>query len=168
MLQADGLGMHRSEGQAGVLRQQDAEGYYDLIEWAASQPWCTGRVAPHWRLVPRDVAKDMRLKRGHNRRSSMAEDFWSRGKPIQWTNWRMDFHSSGPPGSTAQSQPLSTVRKQPSFRRSAWRLSANRSVSTTIAVAFTVLSSNARRSITVRMSCERGFVLVNAAHSTLG
>jgi predicted acyl esterase len=45
VLQADVRGMHKSEGQAGVLRQQDAEDYYDLIEWAASQPWCTGRIA---------------------------------------------------------------------------------------------------------------------------
>ncbi len=44
VVQADVRGMHKSEGQAGVLRQQDAEDYYDLIEWAASQPWCTGRV----------------------------------------------------------------------------------------------------------------------------
>jgi predicted acyl esterase len=44
VLQADVRGMHKSEGQAGVLRQQDAEDYYDLIEWAASQSWCTGRV----------------------------------------------------------------------------------------------------------------------------
>jgi len=44
VLQADVRGMHKSEGQAGVLRKQDAEDYYDLIEWAASQPWCTGRV----------------------------------------------------------------------------------------------------------------------------
>jgi len=44
VLQADVRGMHKSEGNAGVLRQQDAEDYYDLIEWAASQPWCTGRV----------------------------------------------------------------------------------------------------------------------------
>jgi predicted acyl esterase len=44
VLQADVRGMHKSEGHAGVLRQQDAEDYYDLIEWAASQPWCTGRV----------------------------------------------------------------------------------------------------------------------------
>jgi putative CocE/NonD family hydrolase len=44
VLQADVRGMHKSEGQAGVLRQQDAEDYYDLIEWASSQPWCTGRV----------------------------------------------------------------------------------------------------------------------------
>jgi len=44
VLQADVRGMHKSEGQAGVLRRQDAEDYYDLVEWAASQPWCTGRV----------------------------------------------------------------------------------------------------------------------------
>jgi predicted acyl esterase len=44
VLQADVRGMHKSEGNAGVLRQQDAEDYYDLIEWAAIQPWCTGRV----------------------------------------------------------------------------------------------------------------------------
>jgi len=44
VLQADVRGMHKSEGRAGVLRQQDAEDYYDLIEWAASQPWCTGRI----------------------------------------------------------------------------------------------------------------------------
>lgn len=44
VLQADVRGYHKSEGQAGVLRQQDAEEDYDLIEWAASQPWCTGRV----------------------------------------------------------------------------------------------------------------------------
>jgi len=44
VLQADVRGMHRSEGEAGVLRPKDAEDYYDLIEWSASQPWCTGRV----------------------------------------------------------------------------------------------------------------------------
>ena len=44
VVQADARGMHKSEGQAGVLRQLDAEDYYDLIEWAASQPWCTRRV----------------------------------------------------------------------------------------------------------------------------
>lgn len=45
VLQADVRGYHKSEGRAGVLRQQDAEDYHDLIEWTASQPWCTGRVA---------------------------------------------------------------------------------------------------------------------------
>ena len=45
VVQADARGMHRSEGRAGVLRRQDAEDYYDLIEWVGRQPWCTGRVA---------------------------------------------------------------------------------------------------------------------------
>src|SRR5262245_38962066 len=44
VVQADVRGKYKSEGQVGVLRQQDAEDYYDLIEWAASQPWCKGRV----------------------------------------------------------------------------------------------------------------------------
>jgi uncharacterized protein len=44
VVQADVRGMHQSEGQAGVLRVQDAQDYFDLIEWTASQPWCTGRV----------------------------------------------------------------------------------------------------------------------------
>ena len=44
VLQADVRGMHKSEGQAGVLTDQDAEDYYDLIEWAAAQPWCDGHV----------------------------------------------------------------------------------------------------------------------------
>ena len=45
VVQADVRGMHKSEGHAGILRPQDAQDYYDLIEWAASQSWCTGRVA---------------------------------------------------------------------------------------------------------------------------
>jgi predicted acyl esterase len=44
VLQADVRGMHKSEGHAGVLTDQDAEDYYDLIEWAAAQPWCDGGV----------------------------------------------------------------------------------------------------------------------------
>lgn len=44
VVQADVRGMHKSEGRAGILRQQDAEDYYDLIEWAAAQPWSTGRI----------------------------------------------------------------------------------------------------------------------------
>lgn len=117
VLQADVRGYHKSEGQAGVLRQQDAEDYYDLIEWAASQRWCTGRVGlmgvsylamsqwyaaalkpPHLcAIVPWEGATDlyrelafhggipetkfvtlwanMRLRRGHNPKYPMAEDF---------------------------------------------------------------------------------------------
>ena len=44
VLQADVRGKYKSQGNAGVLRQQEAEDYYDLIEWTGSQPWCTGRV----------------------------------------------------------------------------------------------------------------------------
>lgn len=44
VVQADARSKYKSEGHAGVLRQQDAEDYYSLIEWTASQPWCTGRV----------------------------------------------------------------------------------------------------------------------------
>jgi predicted acyl esterase len=44
VVQADVRGTHKSEGQAGVLRPLDAQDYYDLIEWAAVQPWCTGRI----------------------------------------------------------------------------------------------------------------------------
>ena len=44
VVQADVRGTHKSEGQAGVLRPLDAQDYYDLIEWVALQPWCTGRI----------------------------------------------------------------------------------------------------------------------------
>jgi uncharacterized protein len=125
VLQADVRGMHNSDGHAGVPRQQDAEDYYDLIEWTASQPWCTGRVAlmgvsylcmsqwyvaalkpPHlsamvpWEGVTdlyRELAFhggipetgfaplwDMRLKRGHNRRFPMAEDFLAQREDHPW------------------------------------------------------------------------------------
>ncbi|HEY3919226.1 MAG TPA: CocE/NonD family hydrolase [Stellaceae bacterium] len=45
VMQTDVRGMHKSQGRAGVLSTQDAEDYYDLIEWAAAQPWCDGGVA---------------------------------------------------------------------------------------------------------------------------
>jgi len=61
VMQADVRGMHKSEGRAGVLSNQDAEDYYDLIEWAAAQSWCDGGVAlsgvsylamSQWRVAP--------------------------------------------------------------------------------------------------------------------
>jgi predicted acyl esterase len=45
VMQTDARGMHNSQGHAGVLTDRDAEDYYDVIEWAASQPWCDGGVA---------------------------------------------------------------------------------------------------------------------------
>jgi putative CocE/NonD family hydrolase len=44
VMQADVRGMHKSEGHAGVLTDQDAQDYFDLIEWAARQPWSSGAV----------------------------------------------------------------------------------------------------------------------------
>jgi putative CocE/NonD family hydrolase len=44
VVQVDVRGMHKSEGHAGALTDDDARDYYDLIEWAALQPWSTGRV----------------------------------------------------------------------------------------------------------------------------
>jgi hypothetical protein len=44
VVQADVRGMHKSEGHAGALTSDDARDYYELIEWAARQPWATGAV----------------------------------------------------------------------------------------------------------------------------
>jgi hypothetical protein len=44
VMQTDVRGMHASEGHAGVLTDEDARDYYDLVEWAAHQPWATGAV----------------------------------------------------------------------------------------------------------------------------
>ena len=40
----DVRGMHKSQGHASVLTDRDAEDYYDVIDWAASRPWCDGGV----------------------------------------------------------------------------------------------------------------------------
>ncbi len=59
--QADARGMHRSEGQAGVLSDTDALDYAELIAWVARQPWCSGAVGlcgvsylamSQWRVAP--------------------------------------------------------------------------------------------------------------------
>jgi hypothetical protein len=117
VVQADVRGMHKSEGHAGVLTAQDALDYYDLIEWAAQQPWASGAVGlvgvsylcmSQWRvaalrppslkaIIPWEGVTDLlrefgyqdgvpetgfidtwwrfRMKRGRNRRFTMAEDF---------------------------------------------------------------------------------------------
>lgn len=40
----DQRGTGYSEGDIGIMNRQDAEDGYDFIEWAAQQPWCTGKV----------------------------------------------------------------------------------------------------------------------------
>ncbi len=44
VINADLRGFFRSEGQGAVLSGQEAEDYYDLIQWAAAQPWSNGKV----------------------------------------------------------------------------------------------------------------------------
>ena len=117
VVQADVRGMHKSEGHASVLTDTDARDYYDVIEWAASQPWSSGAVGllgvsylamSQWRVAalrppslkgicPWEGVSDLlrefayqdgipetgfigvwwkfRMKRGHNRRFTLAEDF---------------------------------------------------------------------------------------------
>ena len=43
-INADLRGGGTSEGTADLLSDQEARDYYELIEWAAAQPWCTGRI----------------------------------------------------------------------------------------------------------------------------
>ena len=50
VLQADVRGMHNSEGHAGVLRQQDAEDYYDLVEWGGVPAVVHGAGRTHGRF----------------------------------------------------------------------------------------------------------------------
>jgi len=45
ILRADTRGTGKSPGRLDLLGPRDAEDFYDVIEWAAAQPWCTGKVA---------------------------------------------------------------------------------------------------------------------------
>ena len=44
VVNCDLRGCGTSEGVGDVMSDQEAEDYFDLIEWAASRPWSTGRV----------------------------------------------------------------------------------------------------------------------------
>lgn len=44
VINADLRGFFRSEGRGSVLSRQEAEDYFDLIEWASAQPWSNGKV----------------------------------------------------------------------------------------------------------------------------
>jgi uncharacterized protein len=41
----DPRGIAESEGDSAMFGRQEGEDCYDLIEWLASQDWCTGKVA---------------------------------------------------------------------------------------------------------------------------
>ena len=44
VIRVDARGVCKSPGQQAPLSRQEAEDYYDSIEWAAVQPWCNGSV----------------------------------------------------------------------------------------------------------------------------
>lgn len=44
VINADTRGSWYSEGDLTIWSHQEAEDGYDLIEWAAAQPWCSGKV----------------------------------------------------------------------------------------------------------------------------
>ena len=44
VVRVDGPGAGRSPGTLGVWGIDEAEAYYDAIEWAGTQPWCNGNV----------------------------------------------------------------------------------------------------------------------------
>src|SRR5690348_11464350 len=45
LVRADTRGTGKSPGRLDLYGPQDAEDFYDVIEWAAEQPWSTGRIA---------------------------------------------------------------------------------------------------------------------------
>ncbi|HLH65750.1 MAG TPA: CocE/NonD family hydrolase [Solirubrobacteraceae bacterium] len=45
LVRADTRGTGKSPGTLDLYGRRDAEDFYDVIEWAAAQPWSTGRVA---------------------------------------------------------------------------------------------------------------------------
>ena len=44
VVRVDGRGTCKSPGEINVLSRQEAEDYYDAIEWAAKQSWSTGNI----------------------------------------------------------------------------------------------------------------------------
>lgn len=44
VINADLRGWGKSEGRGELLSEQEGRDGHDLVEWAAAQPWCTGRV----------------------------------------------------------------------------------------------------------------------------
>jgi len=48
VLNYDLCGAGHSDGVSSLMSDQEGEDVYDLIEWAALQPWSTGVVARWW------------------------------------------------------------------------------------------------------------------------
>ncbi len=44
IINTDGRGCGNSEGNQSIWNDQDGRDGYDVVEWAAAQPWCNGKV----------------------------------------------------------------------------------------------------------------------------
>ena len=55
-LRVDTRGTGKSPGRTDPFSPSEARDFYDVIEWAARQPWCNGRVGAERDLVLRDDA----------------------------------------------------------------------------------------------------------------
>ncbi|HEY0933966.1 MAG TPA: CocE/NonD family hydrolase, partial [Trebonia sp.] len=44
LVRADSPGTGQSPGRLDLLGRPELDGYYDTVEWAAGQPWSTGRI----------------------------------------------------------------------------------------------------------------------------
>ncbi len=52
IVNVDARGTWYSEGTSTFLSPEEAEAFYDVIEWAGVQPWSTGKVGTDRRLLP--------------------------------------------------------------------------------------------------------------------
>lgn len=104
MLLCDAKGSWGSQGDATYFDREDAEAFYDAIEWAGVQPWCNGRVGttgvssytmnqwrvaalnpPHLKAInPWEGSTD--LYRERNYRGGIQENYfipkWSHGQTV--------------------------------------------------------------------------------------
>ena len=51
IVRVDSRGTGRSPGVLDMWSPRETEDLYDCIEWAATQPWCTGKVETQWHFL---------------------------------------------------------------------------------------------------------------------
>jgi predicted acyl esterase len=117
VIRIDARGTGKSKGRPTILSMREAEDFYDAIEWAAAQPWCSGKVAvmgisyyamnawrvaslrpPHLAaIVPWEGALD--LYREANRHGGIASNTFTRA----WSA-NVDKHTHAPQRTAAAAQ----------------------------------------------------------------
>jgi predicted acyl esterase len=114
-LRVDGRGSGKSPGRTDPFSPSEARDFYDAIEWAASQPWCNGRVGANgisyyamtqWlvatlkppslhAMIPWEGAADMYRDFGYH------GGIFSFGFVTNWYSNHMAHHLLGKPQATA-------------------------------------------------------------------